>query len=382
MEKHMFRFLAIITMVGLPATGLAQPSCFCNWYPTSPVPKAYESQSGGGQISARLRVFSGSVGVTNFDHAWDYSMMTAERGIGAPSEGCGSNSVSALDTDYSWGTQTTLQDRYAIATLNENNSFAFAGISPPPAPNPDSALFVVFDAWRGFRSIHQDPNNFAQIIRYTLSSNSAASDIVGFDLEVLGEEGAYLNLEVNSNLLFAQKTTSPGSVCSGYTLTPPPWLGISGGVSYTWSVDGVSETFTPSNGFFWARNGGLEVGALSGSGTGFIGPISTSSYSDPLTGVFYQSANVEGGWVILATRHFEPGTYRVVFTRNALALQSRTVACDIADFNHDGTVDFFDYADFVAALADELLEADINNDGVVDIFDYLDFVAASEECTQ
>jgi hypothetical protein len=53
--------------------------------------------------------------------------------------------------------------------------------------------------------------------------------------------------------------------------------------------------------------------------------------------------------------------------------------CGVADFNWNGQVDFFDYLDFVAALADPTQvnpAADINKDGLVDFFDYLDFVAA------
>jgi hypothetical protein len=52
-----------------------------------------------------------------------------------------------------------------------------------------------------------------------------------------------------------------------------------------------------------------------------------------------------------------------------------------ADFNADGTVDFFDYLDFVAAFDVESPSADFNGDQTVDFFDYLDFVAAFDtEC--
>ena len=47
-----------------------------------------------------------------------------------------------------------------------------------------------------------------------------------------------------------------------------------------------------------------------------------------------------------------------------------------ADFNRDGTVDFFDYLDFVSAFADEDPTADFNGDAIVDFFDYLDFAQA------
>ena len=47
-----------------------------------------------------------------------------------------------------------------------------------------------------------------------------------------------------------------------------------------------------------------------------------------------------------------------------------------ADFNHDRTVDFFDYLDFVDAFSAGSPAADFNNDSVIDFFDYLDFVDA------
>lgn len=53
-----------------------------------------------------------------------------------------------------------------------------------------------------------------------------------------------------------------------------------------------------------------------------------------------------------------------------------------ADFNQDGTLDFFDYLDFVALFAVESTRADFNRDGKTDFFDYLDFVQAyAGQCT-
>lgn len=47
-----------------------------------------------------------------------------------------------------------------------------------------------------------------------------------------------------------------------------------------------------------------------------------------------------------------------------------------ADFNGDTVLDFFDYLDFVAALAANEPSSDFNGDTVIDFIDYLDFVAA------
>ena len=47
-----------------------------------------------------------------------------------------------------------------------------------------------------------------------------------------------------------------------------------------------------------------------------------------------------------------------------------------ADLNDDGSVNFFDYLDFVDAMTNLASLADFNHDGVIDFFDYLDFVDA------
>jgi hypothetical protein len=45
-----------------------------------------------------------------------------------------------------------------------------------------------------------------------------------------------------------------------------------------------------------------------------------------------------------------------------------------ADFDGNGTLDFFDYLDFVDAFSTQAANADFNRDGSIDFFDYLDFV--------
>ena len=53
-----------------------------------------------------------------------------------------------------------------------------------------------------------------------------------------------------------------------------------------------------------------------------------------------------------------------------------TVQQLVADFNHDGMIDFFDYLDFVDAYSANDPAADFNSDGMIDFFDYLDYVDA------
>ncbi|MDX2149076.1 MAG: hypothetical protein SFZ23_16315 [Planctomycetota bacterium] len=59
-----------------------------------------------------------------------------------------------------------------------------------------------------------------------------------------------------------------------------------------------------------------------------------------------------------------------------LRLESFDCTDCAADFNNDGTADFFDYLDFANAYGNQDASADFNDDGTVDFFDYLDFVAA------
>ena len=47
-----------------------------------------------------------------------------------------------------------------------------------------------------------------------------------------------------------------------------------------------------------------------------------------------------------------------------------------ADFNHDDTVNFFDYLDFVSAFISGVPAANFNRDAFIDFFDYLDYVDA------
>jgi len=46
------------------------------------------------------------------------------------------------------------------------------------------------------------------------------------------------------------------------------------------------------------------------------------------------------------------------------------------DFNKDGSIDFFDYLDFVDDFSLGAATGDFNSDGSIDFFDYLDFVSA------
>jgi hypothetical protein len=81
------------------------------------------------------------------------------------------------------------------------------------------------------------------------------------------------------------------------------------------------------------------------------------------------------------------GTRMYVFAKGQTGLFSFDASLDgaggcPADFNDDGTVDFFDYDDFVQCFEGGACPpgqtADFNDDGSVDFFDYDDFVLAFE----
>ncbi len=148
---------------------------------------------------------------------------------------------------------------------------------------------------------------------------------------------------------------------------------------------------------------------------GPLGPTLTPTTDIPLTG-FSLAANSSGkyhhhlGYTLLAAPgnsspadgvylyevelfSNQPGVqtsqpFWLVFNQNrssqehqdAIAWVASHLLC-AADFNADGTVDFFDYLDFVAGFSAGESTADFNSDGVIDFFDYLDFVAAfSQGC--
>jgi hypothetical protein len=158
---------------------------------------------------------------------------------------------------------------------------------------------------------------------------------------------------------------------------------------------GVAVSQTILSGYVWAENiGWINMG--SGS------PSNASNYSN-LTGADFGVNVLSGG--LLSGMAWSENTGWINFDTSALGAQrarlDRTsgrfrgyawgenigwinmddankfvgIRCP-ADFNEDGTVDFFDYLDFVAAFAANDPTSDFNADAVIDFFDYLDFVAA------
>ncbi len=72
------------------------------------------------------------------------------------------------------------------------------------------------------------------------------------------------------------------------------------------------------------------------------------------------------------------GSYDCIVTNACSSVTSSAAELTVcpADFNCDGSADFFDYLDFVDAFSSLDPGADFNGDEAIDFFDYLDFVDA------
>jgi hypothetical protein len=94
--------------------------------------------------------------------------------------------------------------------------------------------------------------------------------------------------------------------------------------------------------------------------------------------VFALAMTPDGGLIASGSKAVHANTFG---NGGDVSLFSMEPPCP-ADFNDDGFLDFFDYADYVACFEDSVCPAgktaDFNGDGFVDFFDYSDFVAAFE----
>ncbi len=138
-----------------------------------------------------------------------------------------------------------------------------------------------------------------------------------------------------------------------------------GGCGTTTSATSINDLGDALTYYYFASTGVQFVGD---------GYFMLGSLIDPSQGVW----NVQPGGanginnarqIIAAAREGASGPI------GAIRLTPIVITCP-ADFNADGTVDFFDYLDFVEAFSNNFPAADFDGDGVVDFFDYLEFVNA------
>lgn len=183
--------------------------------------------------------------------------------------------------------------------------------------------------------------------------------IAGTFTRVGGQVSAYFARWTDTGVPLVAVAPASQSVESGQTvvLSATPAAGYAN-VSVQWLRNGVAIT----NGSGGASPGGGTV-------TGATGTLASPTDGSPavlrITGVQASDA----------------GDFAAVFT-NACGNVTTTAATVTVtggcpgDFNNNGSVDFFDYLDFVQAFADEDPSADFNGNGTIDFFDYLDFVQA------
>ncbi len=138
-----------------------------------------------------------------------------------------------------------------------------------------------------------------------------------------------------------------------------------GGCGSTTSATSINDRGDALTYYYFAATGVQFVGE---------GYFMLGSLIDPSQGVWNVQAGGANGinnarQIIAAAREGFAGPI------GAVRLTPIVNGCP-ADFNSDGTVDFFDYLDFVDMFASGAIDADFNADGVIDFFDYLDFVDA------
>ena len=144
---------------------------------------------------------------------------------------------------------------------------------------------------------------------------------------------------------------------------------------YATTVDTLRQIAPASNGVFAAgiinsfTHGGSDVWAFR-TDAALHTPCLEVPVANPLAGVTFGFLNIPMTRNGMQFIGWNPQLSRILDPNNIICLQ-----CP-ADFNGDGSIDFFDYLDFVNAYTAGTPNADFNGDGSVDFFDYLDFVDA------
>ncbi len=180
---------------------------------------------------------------------------------------------------------------------------------------------------------------------------------------------------------YASKVSADGSTVVGMRIvsigggymapqeyTPCRWT--SAGVEYL--APGLIDSYSYASDV--SGDGSMIVGRYNGRGFLWIegaGRFDLTAYAMSLVGDL-------GGWELVTGRAIsDDGT--VIVGDATRGGRSTTFVLDlgspcIADYNHDGIADFFDYLEFVQDFSLGNLAADVNHDLVIDMFDYLDFV--------
>ena len=187
---------------------------------------------------------------------------------------------------------------------------------------------------------------------YTIEADLPIANITGIRLEVIDFNGSSLAPEnglptggpgrhSNGNMLIRQMTVE--AAAGAPTITQQP-QGINICNDGTGSVS--VATSTPGASFQWRFNGTAIPGANA----------ATLAFTN--------------------TDESQDGLYDCVVSTACGSVTSTAARVDVCrpEFNCDGFLDFFDYADFVTAFEEGQPRADYNRDGFIDFFDYIWFV--------
>ena len=163
--------------------------------------------------------------------------------------------------------------------------------------------------------------------------------------------------------------TVSGSMINAGTVTLSPGTTLQVGADFTQGADGVLVSQVGSD---------TSVGQLMAVGTAYLAGTAQVDFVNGYTPMiftsyqFIQAAVVTGVFNATVSIPLDGGKNVLTYSGSGVSL----LVTALGDFNSDGSVDFFDYLDFVDAFTQSTNTADFNVDGSIDFFDYLDFVDA------
>ena len=251
------------------------------------------------------------------------------------------------------------------------------------------------------------------IFRYTPPADYAGNDLFGYT--IMGDAGAVstvVNLDVRA-LRPADNRLNPipGLAVSYYDLSNPSVLpdfdtltpfatDVSTNVNYpstggNFMNSGRSDQIgAVIEGYVWALSDGIYTFSTdSDDGSAlYIGDEQVVN-NDGLHGMVKKGGSIplSAGWHKIRIEFFENGGGAgLISTMTGPGMAEASLSgifisheknaqCSIADFNADGTLDFFDVTQFIEAFNSQDASADMNDDGVFNFFDISAFLIAYAE---
>jgi probable HAF family extracellular repeat protein len=300
------------------------------------------------------------------------------------------NAVAAVELPSAVLVATAVNNNGLIAGQGQSGlSWLFDGVTLTPVPALDNTTNNVFvwdvsDAGAAVGAARQDVPLSSQ--KAFLWTGNAPVDLGDFG----GNNSVAYGMNESNDVVGAARTGDGqlrAFLYDGDSLID--LTGARGGTAYAINENGVVAGVSGGEAFTWQSGNSSLLGSI-GS------PVSSTAWGINDFGVVVGDSNdkafifrgntltdlnalipANSGWDLQSARainNFGEITGFGTFNGRTRAFLLAPVCR--ADFNQDGSVDFFDYLDFVAAFDSEGPLSDFNRDGTVDFFDYLDFVAA------